>query len=177
MQKTILYIASSLDGYIAGKDDDLSWLEPYQDVDYDFQGFYKNIGAIVVGRKTYDIEVKNGWDRVHQAPRIVLSKRVPVAGSTPPDVAFMHDDLSAVLIAARKRAGRKDVWLEGGADVAQQFISQGRVDEIILTLAPVLLGDGIRLFDTMHAQPSLSLQNVRQFDRGLVQLCYTIRKE
>jgi len=55
MPKTILYIASSLDGYIAGKDDDLSWLGPFQDVDYDFAAFFSKIGAIIEGRRTYQI--------------------------------------------------------------------------------------------------------------------------
>jgi dihydrofolate reductase len=92
-------------------------------------------------------------------------------------VVFTHDDIAGVLASAKEKAGPKDVWIEGGANVAQQFINRGLVDEIILTLVPVFLGEGIRLFDNMQARASFSLQDVKRFDRGLVQLAYTMSKE
>ncbi len=175
--KTILYIASSLDGYIAGKDDDLSWLMPYEDVDYDYEAFFSTIGAIIEGRRTYDIEVKNGWELAHPVPLFVLSKGVPVSKAARADVVFTDDDIARVLAAARAIAGPKNVWIEGGANVAQQFISRGLIDELMLTLVPVFLGDGIRLFDNVHVRASCSLQDVRRFGRGLVQLVYTVGRE
>jgi dihydrofolate reductase len=175
--KTILYIAISLDGYIAGKDDDLSWLGPFQDVDYDYEAFFSKIGAIIEGRRTYDIEIKNGWENAHPVPLFVLSKDVPARKPARSDVVFTHDDIAGVLASAKEKAGPKDVWIEGGANVAQQFINRGLVDEIILTLVPVFLGEGIRLFDNMQARASFSLQDVKRFDRGLVQLAYTMSKE
>jgi dihydrofolate reductase len=175
--KTILYIASSLDGYIAGKDDDLSWLGPYEDVDYGYEAFFSTIGAIIEGRRTYDIEIKNGWEHAHPVPLFVLSKDIPVRKAARSDVVFTHDDIARVLAAARERAEPKDVWIEGGANVAQQFINRGLVDELMLTLVPVFLGEGIRLFDNVHVRASCSLLDVRRFDRGLVQLVYTVSRE
>ncbi len=177
MPKTILYIASSLDGFIAGKDDDLSWLDPFEDVDYGYEAFFSRIGAIIEGRRTYDIEIKNGWELAHPVPIFVLSKDIPVRKPSRSDVAFTHDDISRVLASAREKAGPKDVWIEGGANVSQQFISRGLVDELILTLVPVFLGEGVRLFNGVHVRSSCSLQDVRRFDRDLVQLVYTMGKE
>ncbi len=177
MPKTILYIASSLDGYIAGKDGDLSWLAPYEDVDYGYEAFFSTIGAIIEGRKTYDIEIKYGWERAHPVPLFILSKDVLARKPARADVVFTHDDIAGVLAAAREKAGSKDVWIEGGANVAQQFINRGLVDELMLTLVPVFLGEGTRLFDNVHARSSFSLQEVRRFDLSLVQLIYTVGRE
>jgi dihydrofolate reductase len=171
MPRTVLYIASSLDGYIAGKGDDLSWLDPYQTVDYEYDAFFSTIGAIIEGRRTYDIEVRNGWQHARPVPVFVLAGTVPVVPPPRPEVVFTHDDIAAVRAAAHEKAGSRDVWLIGGASVAQQFLNRGFVDLIILTLVPVFLGEGIRLFDNIH--PALfSLQDVRRFDKGLVQLVY-----
>lgn len=172
MPKTILYIASSLDGFIAGKNDDLSWLDPYQDVDYEYEAFFSQIGAIIEGRKTYDIEIKNNGEHAHPVPLFVLSRHPPVQAPARRDVIFTHDEIARVLASAQKTAGMKDVWLVGGANVAQQFVNRGLVDEVLLTLVPVFLGEGIRLFENMLARKDFSFQEVKQFDRGLVQLKY-----
>jgi dihydrofolate reductase len=172
MPKTILYIASSLDGYIAGKEDDLTWLDPFQDVNYDYEAFFSNIGAIIEGRRTYDIEIRNGWENAHPVPLFILTKNVPLRKPARSDVVFTQDDIARVLASAQEKAGSKDVWIAGGAAVAQQFINRGLVDLIILTLVPVFLGEGIRLFDKVQARAALSLQEVKQFDKGLVQLAY-----
>ncbi len=170
MSKAILYIASSLDGYIAGPDDDLSWLSPYQGIEYGYEEFLAKIGAVIKGRKTYDIEVKNGWENAYSVPQFVLSKDTPEPSGS--GVTFTHEDIAKVLQMAKQMTD-KDIWIEGGANVAQQFINRGLVDEIILTVVPVILGDGIRLFDNIHKRLGLSLTDVKRFDKGLVQLIYS----
>ena len=174
MSKTILYIAASLDGFIAGPDDDLSWLNPYQNVEAGYNEFFAGVGAIIEGRRTYEIEVKNGWDKLRSLPLFVLSKDVPAQKPTSADVTFTHEDIAEVLQKAKAAAGNKNVWIEGGANVAQQFISRGLIDEIVLTLIPVLLGDGIRLFDNIHGPLNLSLIDVKHFDKGMIQLVYKL---
>jgi dihydrofolate reductase len=176
MSKTILYIASSLDGYIAGKNDDLSWLDPYQTVDYAFDAFFSTIGSIIEGRRTYDIEIRNGWEPPHPVPLFVLTRSAPQKKPARPEVVFTHDDIAVVLAAAQEKSGPKDVWIEGGAEVAQQFLDRSLIDLIMLTLVPVFLGQGIRLFE--NTQPlSLTLLDVKRFDRGLVQLVYETSKQ
>lgn len=171
MSKTILYIAVSLDGFVAGKNDDISWLFRYNDVDYGFDEFFSGIGAIIQGRRTYDVEKQHGWEYAHNVPLFILSHHVPERKPQREDVVFTADDIAEVLKRA-KQLTSKDVWIEGGADVAQQFLGSGLIDEIVLSIVPVILGDGIRLFAKTHERIELSLRQVRQFDKGLVQLIY-----
>ncbi len=174
MSKTILYIAASLDGFIAGPNDDISWLNPYQGIETGYKEFFAGVGAIIEGRRTYEIEVKNGWDKLHSLPLFVLAKDGPAQKPTRAGVTFTHEDIAKVLRKAKAAAGNKNVWIEGGANVAQQFINRGLIDEIVLTLIPVLLGDGIRLFDNIHGLFNLSLTGVKHFDKGMIQLVYKL---
>lgn len=171
MGKVILYIATSLDGYIAGKDDDISWLDSYNDVEYGYQRFYTTIGAIIQGRRTYDIEVANGWENSHSIPKIILSHSIAEQKPARPDITFINGDISEALQKA-KQATDKNIWILGGADVAQQFINRELVDEIVLTIVPVLLREGIRLFENINKRISLSLTGIKKFDKGLAQLVY-----
>ena len=176
MRKTILYIATSLDGFVAGRrnedDDDLSWLFQYNDVDYGFKEFFSDIGAIIQGRRTYDVEIQQGWETPHPVPTFVLSHDIPEK-ETPKrsDVVFTHEDIAEVLKKAKKLTD-KHIWIEGGANVAQQFLRRELIDEIVLSFVPVILGDGVRLFDNIEKQIDLSLIDVKRFDKGLVQLIY-----
>jgi dihydrofolate reductase len=100
----------------------------------------------------------------------------PPPASTPQrdDVRFVGEDIEDVLNAA-KRVTRKNIWIEGGANVAQQFIERRLIDEMVLSVAPVILGDGIRLFGQTNARIELSLRETKTFDKGLVQLMYARR--
>jgi dihydrofolate reductase len=168
--KTILYIGMSLDGYIAGPNDDLSWLDEYNEIDYGYNDFFKTIGSLIEGRRTYDIEVQKGWVGVHPVPVFVLSNEKPK--EPPKDYHFVNGELKDVLDQARKAAGEKHVWIGGGANVAQQFINEGLVDEIELTIIPKMIGSGVRLLDNIENVHTYSLINVKQFEKGLVQMTY-----
>jgi dihydrofolate reductase len=174
MTKTILYIATSLDGFVAGKNDDISWLFSYNDVDYGFDEFFSNIGAIIQGRRSYEIERQHGWKTPHPVPTFVLSHHDIPEKKTPKrsdDVVFANEDIAEVLKEAKKLT-EKHIWIEGGANVAQQFLKRELIDEIVLSFVPVILGDGVRLFDNIEKQIDLSLIDVKRFDKGLVQLIY-----
>ena len=172
MTKTILYIATSLDGFVAGKNDDISWLFSYNDVDYGFDEFFSHIGAIIQGRRSYDVEMQHGWETPHPVPTYVLShNNIPEKAPKRSDVVFTNEDIAEVLMKAKKLTD-KHIWIEGGANVAQQFLRRELIDEIILSLVPVILGDGVRLFDNIQKQIDLSLIDVKRFDKGLVQLIY-----
>jgi dihydrofolate reductase len=176
MGKTVLYIAASLDGFVAGKNDDLSWLDPYNDVEYGYSDFLAGIGAVIVGRRTYDIEVAHGWENAHPVPTFVMTHRMPVQKPRRPDVVFTSDDIAEVLKKARQLT-QKDVWILGGADLARQFLNRGLIDELVLSLVPVILAEGIRLFEGIGGRISLTLREVKQFDEGLVQLIYQMTKK
>lgn len=174
MNTTVLYIAVSLDGFVAGANDDISWLFRYNDVDYGFDKFFSGIGAIIQGRRTYEVEVKNGWETPTPLPTFVLSHHPQECKPQRSNLVFTDEDISDVLKKA-KRLTSKDVWIEGGANVAQQFLERDLIDEIVLSIVPVILGDGIRLFGKTHKSIEFALREVRQFDKGLVQLTYTRR--
>lgn len=175
MGKTVLYIAASLDGFVAGKNDDLSWLDPYNGVEYGYNEFFAGIGAIIVGSRTYDIEVAHGWENAHPVPTFVMTHRVTARKPQRSDVVFTNDDIAEVLKKA-KQLTQKVVWIEGGADLARQFLIRGLIDDIVLSIVPVILADGIRLFGDLGKQISLSLREAKQFDKGLVQLVYRTAK-
>jgi dihydrofolate reductase len=171
MNKTVLYIAMSLDGFVAGKNDDISWLFRYNDVDYGYNEFFSGIGAIIQGRRAHEIEIQHGWENAHPVPTFVLSHHLPESKPQREDVIFTAEDIEEVLKKA-KRLTSKNVWIEGGANVAQQFLDRRLIDEIVLSVVPVILGDGIRLFGKTHTCIELSLRETRTFDKGLVQLRY-----
>jgi dihydrofolate reductase len=172
MTKSILYIATSLDGFVAGKNDDISWLFPYNDVDYGFDEFFSHIGAIIQGRRSYDLEMQHGWETPHPVPTFVLShNNITEKAPKRSDVVFTNEDIAEVLMKAKKFTD-KHIWIEGGANVAQQFLRRELIDEIVLSLVPVILGDGVRLFDNIQKQIDLSLIDVKWFDKGLIQLIY-----
>lgn len=171
MNRVILYIATSIDGFVAGPNDDISWLFRYNDVDYGYDEFFSGIGAIIQGRRTYEVEVKNRWENAHPVPTFVLSHHLPEQRPQRSDVVFTSQDISKVLEKARQSTS-KDIWIEGGANVAQQFLDRGLIDEIVLSIVPIVLGSGIRLFGNTHRPIEFSLGKVRQFDKGLVQLTY-----
>jgi dihydrofolate reductase len=171
MSKTILYIATSLDGFVAGRDDDISWLFRYNDVDYGYNAFFSSIGTIIQGRRTHDIEIQHGWENAHPVPKFVLSHHVPKQKPQRADIVFTAEDIASVVKQA-KELTQKDVWIEGGANVAQQCLDRGLIDRIVLSLVPVILGDGIPLFRKVPQPIELSLREVKRFDKGLVQLIY-----
>jgi dihydrofolate reductase len=173
MSKTILYIAISLDGFIAGENDDLSWLEPYEGEEYDFEAFIAGVGAMIEGRRTYDVAVEGGFVEVgHPVPSFVLTHHPPTTVPGGIDVTFASGDAKSILAQARAKT-EKDIWIVGGAQVARMFVNEDLVDEYVLTIVPVFLGAGIRLFENItNTQSALTLQETKTFDKGLVQLIY-----
>jgi dihydrofolate reductase len=172
MSKTILYIATSLDGFIAGPDDDLSWLEPYEGEEYWFEAFISGIGAMIEGRRTYDVTVAGGFVEVgHPVPALIVTHHPPAAVPDGIDLTFVSGSAESILNQAKART-EKDIWLVGGAQVARLFINAGLVDEYVLTLIPVFLGAGIPSFEDIANPRPLELQETKTFGKGMVQLIY-----
>lgn len=170
-QKIVLYIATSLDGFIAGPHDDISWLFRYNDVDYGYKEFFATIGAVIEGKRTYDIEVKNGWENAHPVPTFVLTHKKQKKEQKRHDVEFTSDEIGEVIKKA-KNITDKNIWLIGGANAAQQFLREGLLDEIIIAIVPIILGKGIRLFDKIPTTIDLTLKELKQYEKGLVQMTY-----
>ncbi len=168
MAKVILDMAMSLDGFIAGRDDQDGGLHDYffspsgETAQVIEEGIAAT-GAIVMGRRTYDMGDKfDGFaDTPYKVTHLVLSHSVPVKpakGET--EFIFVADGIESALDQAKHAAGDKDVVIGGGASTAQQFLQAGFVDEIQIHLVPKLLGEGIRLFDHLKIAP-VELESVR----------------
>ena len=182
MSKTILHIAMSLDGYITGPEEDLSWLEDVGEPEseqpdfdeeenpYAWEPFFESVGAIITGRSTYDWEVSHGYGDVHPVPKFVLTHRPPYEDASE-HVTFTEESIEVVLEKA-KNITDKNIWSEGGGIVVQQFIEKDLFDEMILFVAPVLLGGGIRLFARSDSYKQFKLRNARNLNGGLMQLEY-----
>lgn len=166
MGKVIFDMSISLDGFIAGpKDDDNperelgaleilhDWMFPPKGVFEEIAGErFKNVGAVVMGRRMFDLGEESWGDNpVFHAPVFVLSHRprekvVKQGGTT---YTFVTEGIESALEQARAAAGDKDILVAGGARAIQHYLRAGLLDEIHLTLVPILLGEGIRLFENI----------------------------
>jgi dihydrofolate reductase len=184
MSKTILYIALSLDGFIAGPNDDLSFLNEFnnnqsevsENTSLSFEDFFANIGSIILGKRTYDLEESNGWGMAHPVPKFILTTDTQKPDGARKDTVFTHEPIEMILEKAKAAAGSKDVWVEGGANVVQQYINAKLIDELQLFFVPVLLGNGIKLFDNLESKVGLTLLETNQNFGGLVELKYRVHK-
>ncbi len=150
MSKVLYSVTMSLDGFIAGPGGDMSWLRPYLGPNPQVDDLQRNIGALLVGGRTFRGDDPNrGTDKegafsgTWHGPSFVVTHRPPA--DPVPDVTFVPDVASG-LAAARKAAGDSYINVLG-ADIARQCLELGALNEILTIIAPVLLGDGTRLFE------------------------------
>jgi len=169
-----LYIAVSLDSFIAMPDGGVSWLEPYPAAEFGFSEFLGGIGAIVMGRATYDQALGFGpWS--YEGKRTVVLTSRPL-DEPPAGVEPWTGDVVA-LAAELKASATGDIWLLGGAKTAAQFLADNLVDRLELFVVPVLLGEGIALFDGGHGPAQLALESATPFPKGVVRLTYAFRTD
>ena len=172
-----LHVVSSLDGFIARKDNDLSWMDGSGTVyeagvsisEQEAAEFVKAIDCYVLGSRTYEHALQLGWPYGDTPTVVVTGRELPMARKS---VEFYSGDLRKLFdldLAPRFRT----IWLVGGARLCRSFLSLGLVDEIRLNVAPVLLGDGLRLFEGPLGQTNWDLKNVIAYKNGFVELCYT----
>ena len=176
MGKTILYIATSFDGYVAGPHDEVDWMDRYGNVEYGFKEFLAGVGAIVMGRRSYDVGVEQQWfsQYNYQSPIVVVSRSVPASPSKDGDFTFVAEGLKAAHEQALAKARDKNVWVFGGASIAQQYAEAGLLDEVYLGLVPTILGNGKRLFERVDKRIDLRLLDAKQYDQDLMMLHYAV---
>lgn len=174
-QRLRVFIACSLDGFIAGPDHDLSWLpDPPEgtDEDYGWNGFIQDIGCLLMGRGTYDaVEAMEGVEWPHTERDTLVVTHRPLENA-PPRVFAASGDIVSLVAQAKERAAGKDVYIDGG-DLIRQALDAGLVDEMIVSVCPTILGAGHALFAGARRRHSLVLEAAREMPGGLVQLTYT----
>lgn len=170
-RKLVVYIAATLDGYIATKGHDLAWLDQVEgEGDNGMADFESTVDTVVMGRTTYD------WVMAHTDEFPYPGKACYVFSRTPREdtahVSFVQEDVAAFARRLLEQEG-KDVWIMGGGELISAFLREKLVDEIIVTVAPVLLGSGIPLFREHDGQTDLRLTGTRRFGQ-FVELRYAV---
>lgn len=165
MRKIILFIASSLDGYIARENGDIDWLPKNTDSGYD--DFYKSIDTVIMGKKTYNQVLTFGDYPYKDKKSFVFTRDNELSNDK--NVDFVHD--VDKLVKNIQFSQGKNIWLLGGAEIISAFVNLGFVDEIILSIIPVILGKGVPLFKDIQKESKFELIKTTKYS-GLVELHY-----
>lgn len=177
MRKISLFIAMSLDGYIAKPNDDLSFLKMVEKEgeDYGYADFTSHIDTIVIGRKTYDYVVSeigaSHYDNGQRDIYVITRTDRPKVGRT----IFYTGSLTS-LVDHLKSGNGKNIYCDGGAEIINELLKHDLIDEFIISVIPVLLGNGTRLFKDGRPEQTLQFITAKTFDTGLSQLHYKRKK-
>jgi len=172
-RKIIYYVATSADGFIARPDGGVGWLDrPQLRGGHGIDAFYRSVDTVLLGRKTFDVGRKLGQLSYPGKKNYVFSRRVrkrPVPG-----VEFVRDDVSEFAHRLRRAPG-KDIWLVGGAILFGAFLDAAEVDELVIHVIPVLIGEGILLIAPRHRDVPLKLLGTRKYADGVLRLHYAVQ--
>lgn len=178
MPRIQYFVAASLDGFIATSTDDLGWLLQFDGFEggaESYDAFMAGVGCIVMGGETY------AWLQEHDAgiwpyastPTYVFTHH-EYAVAEGADVTFVRGNVAEFITDFRKSAQGRNIWVVGGGNLAAQFADAGLLDEIILSLIPVVLGEGKRLLPLKGPTAPLELAASRTLGRGIVELRYLL---
>jgi dihydrofolate reductase len=170
----VLYIAASLDGFIARRDGAFDWLDfvDRPGEDYGYHAFYESVDAIAMGRGTYDICAGFPTWPYPEKPSVVFTSRTDLV---PRDGVEFVSGPAAPVIDRLGARGHTRVWLAGGGVLARQFQAEGILDEYVVSTLPIIIGEGLPLFPTRWHEESLVLAGSRAFESGLVQCTWVTR--
>ncbi|AZB44370.1 dihydrofolate reductase [Bacillus sp. FJAT-42376] len=173
MRNTVLYIAMSLDGYIARENGEIDWLEEAEGKgDNGYGEFLETIDTVIMGRKTYEQVLGFDIEFPYQDKEcyVFSNKREGMDEYA----SFQKGNPSDLLLQLKQKSG-KDIWLIGGGDLIKHFMQEQLVDKFIIAVIPVLLGKGISLFDKGFPEQKLSLSKSERFNE-IVLLTYELKK-
>ena len=171
-RKVIVYIAMSLDGYIAGEGDDLSFLSivEQEGEDYGYHAFVDTIDTVIIGRKTYDWVCKQGIIP-HEDKTLYIITRNPQLSET--SSRYYSGDLYELMKRLQSEQG-KDIYCDGGAELIDSLLKLEMIDECIISIIPTIVGGGTPLF-LNHHDIIFNLLGSKSFSSGLVQVHYALK--
>ena len=178
MSRVRVYLASSVDGYIAGPDHEIDWLNedhgtpsspPAAEDVLGFHDFMAQVGCMLMGRNTYDLLVRLDADWHYGDTPVHVTTRRPLEKVLADTVRPVAGDIETLIAEAKEIAGSRDVYLDGG-DLVRQGLDAGLVDELTITWIPVLLGAGIPLFQGLQNRFDLAFTAHRDHCGGLLQV-------
>jgi len=176
-RSVIVHIATSADGYIARPDGDLEWLtsRPAPAGFYGMNAFMKSIDTMLLGRKTYEAGLAMGA-KFDSKDRSIVFSRQPRPADAPSGVEWVTAAIGPFVHRLREQPG-KDIWLMGGGELIASFLDEKAIDEFVVSVVPVFIGDGIPLIARRHRHVPLDLQSIERFEDGLVQLHYRVQND
>lgn len=171
--KNYVYIAQSIDGFIAKKDGDISFLEkvpnPHED-DFGFGEFIKKIDAILMGRKTFEKVLSfEVWP--YEKPVYILSKTIKEIPKNLKDKVFIIKGSIIEVIESLESKGIENLYIDGGK-VIQSFLKEDKVDFLTISILPIILGDGIALFDRVGIETEWEHLETKVYNDYLIKNCY-----
>ena len=169
-----LFIAQSLDGFIARENNSLDWLyaipNPHQ-LDHGYNRLLLEIDTIVMGRSTYEEILKFGIDWPYQEYKTYIVTTQPTFQVSTPNT-FLLSDLTMESVSTLKKQSQKKVWIVGGGKVITQLLNLEAIDEMTISIVPIILGRGISIFPNHPKETNLKLIRSEAFETGIVNLCY-----
>ena len=174
MARIRLYVATSLDGFIADGDGSVDWMAPYDARLYGYDKFLAEVGALVMGRRTFEMINATGEEWPYQGRTVIGLTSEPLSG-LPRGVVTAGCGMLSALQQARETT-QKDIWIMGGAVTLQSALEEGLVDLVEMFLVPVLLGSGLTLLNDLRRRQSLIFDGIEAFPDGVVKLRYIVPK-
>ncbi len=171
--KSILYIAMSLDGYIAKADDNIDFLSIVEKdgEDYGYTNFVNSVDTVIMGRKTYDKILSLVPEFPHKDKETYIITHNDKASLE--KIKFYTGNLKE-LITTLKGKVAKDIFIDGGAEIVNELLKDNLIDEFYISIIPILLGNGISLFQNRIPEFKLQLISSKAYEKGLVQLHYKV---
>jgi len=174
MRKLILGLAVTLDGYIEGPNGEYDWC--FTDQDYGLKEFFSRIDAIFIGRKSYEVMQKHAdGENIPGMPAMTEYVFSGTLRSVKEGAVLVSGDSIAEARKIKEQPGR-DIWLFGGASLTDALMKEGLVDELWMSVHPLLLGSGKLLFHGQNRRTQLTLLENKTYETGLVSLRYSIDK-
>lgn len=168
MRKVILNLAVSLDGFIEGPNGEYDWC--FTDQDYGMTDFMERIDAVLFGRKSYELLIEMDKNPYPDKAKYVFSRTIQALDSHTMIISKEAEEEVKKL----KKGDGKDIWLFGGAELTTTFINARLIDELLLSIHPILLGSGKPLFAGLNERSHFKLLDAKTFDTGLVQVSYKL---
>jgi dihydrofolate reductase len=170
MRKVILSVAVSLDGFIEGPNGEYDWC--FIDRELDLSNFFKRFDSIFIGRKTYEMSLamEGGPPGFPKFKEYIFSNSL---NKIKEGATLIKGDIKNEVGKIKMERG-KDIWLFGGASLTASLMNLGLVDEIVLSVYPVILGGGKPLFNNIKDRIKLTLLHVKTFSSGLIYLTYNV---
>lgn len=173
-----LYIATSLDGFIAREDGSIDWLTEYEnnpEADYGYSEFYSSVGTILMGRKTYEQSLGFGeWPYWEKKTYVFTRQKEPLHHEK--NIEFVFEGI-AEFVSRLKENIDQDIWLVGGSQLIREFLKENLVQDLIVFVVPIILGGGIPLFDHIGKEIKLKTGRVEKYENGLMMLEYKAQEQ